>query len=78
MSKLVLFRNIVRVMKSKEMGVIYSTHETYKKCIQNLKGIYTLGELDADRKIILKITEEAVYKNQIQMAPEECNSSYEI
>jgi hypothetical protein len=26
MSKFILFRNIVRVMKSKEMGAIYSTH----------------------------------------------------
>jgi hypothetical protein len=32
------------------------------KCIQNLKRKFTLGELGADRKIILQITEKAVYK----------------
>jgi hypothetical protein len=35
-----------------------------------------LEEPDVDRKVILKITEEAVYKNQIQMALKEFNSSY--
>jgi hypothetical protein len=48
------------------MGAIYSTHETNKNCIQNLKRRYTLGELDADREIILKINKEAVYKKSFK------------